>query len=169
MSYSHGLKVDGVLIGEIAEDGGAGLVLTNPGKVREDTINLNPRAVTDTEFKAQGDSSPAVVITALGAREGQFDIMTFDPEVIADLTGGTTTGAGENMLFHSPIGATVVEKTLKFIDAQNKEWLMPRVKINADLVGVFRNGDLNVVRVNYKVLQPTKAGVSDLTYGKPAA
>lgn len=169
MSYSHGLKVNGVLLGAIAVDGGAGTALTNPGKVREDTINLNPRGVTDTEFKAQGDSSPAVVVTTLGAREGQFDIMTFDPEVIADLTGGTTTGEDENVLFHSPIGVTNVEKTLKFIDAQDKEWLMPRVKINADLVGVFRNGDLNVVRVTYKVLQPTKAGVSDLTYGKPSA
>jgi len=166
-TYSHGLKVNGVLIGAIANDGGAGTVLTSPGKVREDTINVNPASNTDTEFFAQGDTSPVIIVTKKGVKEGQFDLLTFDPEVIADLTGGTTTGAGVNMLYHESTEPTNVRKTLKFIDAQGNEWLYPHVKLNADLVGMFRTGDVNVVRVQFKVLAPTKAGVASFTYGKP--
>lgn len=165
--FSHGLAVNGVLIGNIANDGGAGTVLT-PLKVLEDTISINPANNTDTDFTAQGDTEPSVSTSKKGVKEGTYDVMTFDPEVIADLTGGTTSGAAENMLYHEPAGVVNVEKTQKFIDSQGVPWLYPRCKINAQLVGQFRNGQLNVVRVNFKVLQPKKAGVASFTYGVPA-
>lgn len=167
-NYSYGLAVNGVMVGDIEIDGGASLTLASVGQVVEDTININPGNNTDTDFTAQGESDPSITVTKKGVVEGTFDLMTLDPEVIADLTGGTTTGADPNKLYHSPAGVPNIEKTLKFIDSQGMGWLYPRCKINAQLVGQFRNGALNVVRVSFKVLTPKKAGVKSFTYGNPA-
>ncbi|WP_145859049.1 hypothetical protein [Pedobacter suwonensis] len=168
-SFSYGLKINGLVMGAIAVDGGAGTVLTSPGKVRENTLRITPAENTDTEFFEEGDdSAPAITISKRGIKEITFDLLTFDPEVLADLTGGTVTGDGENMLYNEPLGNTNVEKTLKATDTQGKDWLYPRVKVQAALVGVFTTSDVNVVRVKCKVLKPAKTGVSSFTYGKPA-
>lgn len=168
MDYSHGLQVDGVLGGNIAVDGSAGTVLTNLGKVLEDTIEVNPVAVTTQNFKAQGESSPFLSVSTRGFREGRFEVATMDKEMIADWTGGSVTGVGAAMVYHDPIGDPNIEKTLKFIDSEGVAWLYPRCKINADLDGKFRNGVLNKLVIAFTVMQPTKAGVSSFSYGNPA-
>ncbi|TZF81818.1 hypothetical protein FW774_17330 [Pedobacter sp. BS3] len=158
-----------IKIGEIAVDGGAATVLTVPGQVRENTIKVTPAAPTDTEFYAEGESTPAIVQTKKGITALDFDLLTFDPEIIADLTGGTTTGEAPNILYHEAAGVVTVERTIEITDLQDNVWLFPRVKITASLVGTFTTTDVNIVRINGKVLLPTKAGVAPLTYGKPAA
>lgn len=168
MSTKRSFAFKSIRIGDIAVDGGPGTVLTNPGKVRENTLKVTPTAPTDTEFYAEGETSPDIITSKKGITAIDFDLMTFDPEVIADLTGGTVTGVGENMIYHEPSGNTNVEKTIEITDEQDSVWLFPRVKINAMLMGVFTSTDINVVRVTCKVLQPTKAGTAPFSYGKPA-
>lgn len=165
-NVSYGLKTDSVLVGDIAADGAAGTVLTSPGKVLENTIEMTPADSTKTTFTAQGDSDPFAVAIKKGVKEGAFDIGTLDKEVIADMTGGTVTGTGVNAIYNDPIGtAAPIYKTLKIIDAQGVAWLFPRVLIDASLVGRWRDGELNVLRVKFTVMQPTKAGISSLQYG----
>src|SRR5690606_31925602 len=137
--------------------------------VRENTIKVTPSAPTDTEFFAEGESTPAIITSKKGVTALDFDLMVFDPEVMADLSGGTTSGVEPNVLYHEPADVVEVEKTIEITDLQDNVWLFPRVKINAMLVGAFTSGEINVVRVNGKVLKPTKAGTAPLTYGKPAA
>jgi len=164
--FSFGLKVGGLKIGDVAEDGGAGTVLTNPGKPRQDTVKVVPGDPTDSEFYEEGvNSSPAIIISKFGIKEIQFDLLTFDKQVIADLTGGSVT----NGVYSEPIGPVNIEKTVQLEDTQAEPWLYPRVKINAMLIGNFSSTDVNVVRVKGKVMQPTKDGVSAFTYGKPVA
>ncbi len=165
--FSYGLAVDGLKFAPISGDGGAGTVFTSVGKVLEDTIEFNAGSDSDTEFTAQGDSTASVVTTKKGIAEGRFSIMTIDPEVIADLTGGTTTGVGPNMLYKAPAGVQNIEKSIKIIDSQGVPWLIARAKIKASLVGRFRNGELNTVQVEFKVLQPTKVGEAAFVYGLP--
>lgn len=167
--YSFGLQVDGVKASPLEADGGYGKTLVSNGEVLENTIELNAVTNTDTEFKAQGATSASVIITEKGIKEGRFALMTFDPEVMADWTGGTTSGAGADMLYHEPEGVVTVEKTLLFVDTQGNGWLIARAKINASLVGRFRNGELNTIEVTFKQMQPTKAGVKSFTYGKLSA
>ncbi|QNK63949.1 hypothetical protein H7F33_05505 [Pedobacter sp. PAMC26386] len=168
--FSYGLKIGGLVLGAIAADGGAGPVLTSPGKVRENTLKITPADPTDTDFFEEGDdSAPAITVSKKGVKEITFDLLTFDKEVIADLTGGTITGAGANTVYNEPLGVVNVEKTLKATDTQDNDWLYPRVKVNASLVGVFTTTDVNVVRVKCKVMKPAKAGVSAFSYGKAGA
>lgn len=168
-NVSYGMKTNSLLIGAIAVDGDAGTVLTSPGKVLEDTVEMTPAGSTKNTFTAQGDTDPFVIAVKKGIKEGAFDLGTLDPEVLADLTGGTVTGSGENKVYNAPIGNPApIYKTLKIIDAQDKAWLFPRVLIDAELVGRWRDGELNVLRVQFTVMQPTKSGVSSLQYGNPA-
>ncbi|WP_149913496.1 hypothetical protein [Sphingobacterium cavernae] len=168
-NVSYGMKTNSLLIGAVAVDGGAGTVLTSPGKVLEDTVELTPSDSTKTAFTAQGDSDPFVLSVKKGIREGQFDLGTLDPEVIADLAGGTVTGSGANKVYNAPTGNPApIYKTLKIIDEQNVAWLFPRVLIDADIIGRWRNGELNVLRVKFTVMQPTKTGIAPLMYGNPA-
>ena len=168
-AVSYGLTTDSLLIGDIGADGSAGTVLTSPGKVLENTIELNPADSTKTTFTAQGDSDPFVMVIKKGIKEGAFDLGTLDKEVIADLTGGSVTGVGAAAVYNEPIGTPApIFKTIKIIDAQGAAWTFARVQIDANLVGRWRDGELNVLRVKFTVMQPTKAGVSHLTYGNAA-
>lgn len=167
-NVSYGMKTNSLLIGDVAADGDAGTVLTSPGKVLEDTIEMTPADSTKTTFTAQGDTDPFVIAIKKGIKEGQFDLGTLDKEVIADLTGGSVTGVGANAVYNEAIGQpSPIYKTLKIIDAQEAAWLFPRVLIDANLVGRWRDGELNVLRVKFTIMQPTKAGISSLQYGNP--
>lgn len=165
--YSYGLQVDGVKLGDIPADGGISTTMTSPGKVKDDTITVNPLQNTVTDFKAAGESDPSVSITQRGVRDGSFEIMTFDLSVIADLTGGTVTGIGADMEYSAPADPADIYKTLEFVDKQGRAWIYPRVQISADLTGRFKPNDINTVTVNFKVLSPTKAGVPSFKIGKP--
>lgn len=167
--YSFGLKVDGLKIGNIAIDGGLATTLVSPGSPRENTVKVTPSDSSDTDFYKEGDdSAPAITITKKGVTMIEYDLLTFDPEVIADLTGGSTTGTGENIIYSEPVGSVIVEKSHVLTDKQGRNWTFPRTKITAHLIGVFTNTDVNVVRVKAKVMMPKKAGTSSFSYGKPA-
>lgn len=164
---NYGLKVSGLKLGDLAEDGGVGTVLVSPGKVMKDTVEINPGDDTDTDFTEEGSSDPFLVVTENGVESGSFDIGTMDLEVVADLCGGTVTGISEAAYYASPIGKVPsIYKTLVLEPAVGDKWLYPRVKISAKRVGRFRAGELNVIRVTFKVMQPTKAGVSAFYLGK---
>lgn len=165
--YSYGLEVDGIKLGAIAADGGIATALTSPGKVKDDTVTLNPVQNTVTDFKAAGESDPSVSITQRGVRDGSFEIMTFDKSVIADLTGGKVTGTGADMEYEAPADPADIFKTLQIVDKQGNAWIYPRVQISADLTGRFKPNDLNTITVNFKVLTPIKAGVPSFKLGKP--
>lgn len=165
--YSYGLQVAGLKIGAVGVGGGAGTVLTSPGQVRENTIKVTPATPTKTQFTAEGENSPAISIAKRGITTIAFDLMTFDKQVIADLTGGTTTGAEPNDVYKSPVGNPVIEKTIEITDAQGVKWTFPRCNINASLVGAFTSTEINVVRVEADVLAPTD-GSADFIYGNPA-
>jgi len=165
--FSYGLKINGLKLGAIAVDGGPGLVLTSPGKSRENTVKVTPTEPTETDIFEEGVSgAPAITISKLGVKEIAWDLLTFDKEVIADLTGGSITGDPGEEIYHEPREVVNVEKTLKLTDTQEEDWLYPRVKITASLVGVFTTNDVNVVRCKARVLTPTKDGVSPFMYGK---
>ena len=165
--FSFGLKIGGLKVGDVAADGGAGTVLTSPGKARQDTVKVIPSEPTDTEFYEEGlSSSPAIIITKFGVDGIEFDLMTFDKQVIADFTGGSVTGAGAEAIYAKPLAPVNVEKTVQLTDTQAEDWLYPRVKFNAYLVGNFSSTDINVVRCKGKVMQPTKEGVASFYYGK---
>ncbi len=167
MSFSYGLKVDSLKIGAVAVGGGAGTVLVSPGKVRENTVKVTPAAPTKTEFFAEGESSPAIITQKKGVKTIAFDIMTFDKEVIADLTGGTVTGVAPNDLYKEPTGSPTIERTVQMEDEQGVKWTFPRVSITAMMVGAFTSTEINVIRVEGTVLAPVD-GSAPFIYGNPA-
>lgn len=163
---NYGLKVKGLKLSDPAEDGGIGTTLVSPGKVMTDTVEINPRESTDSEFTEEGASDPFFIARKKGVRSGVFDIGTMDLEVIADLCGGTVTGIGEAAYYAEHIGQPPVKyKTMEFDPMVGHKWLFPYVMISAELVGRFRAGELNVIRVNFKTMQPPKAGVSAFYLG----
>jgi|GEM_PF-1644188 len=165
-NVSYGLLVSGLKLGEIAVDGGISTALTSPGKVMKDTIEINPGNDTDTDFKEEGVDEPFLTITESDVEAGAFDLGTFDKEVIADLCGGTVTGVGAAAVYSRPRGKVPpIYKTLELQPQVGDKWTYPRVKISAKLIGRFRNGELNVVRVNFKVMLPTKASVDPFYLG----
>lgn len=165
-NVSYGLLVSGLKLGTIAVDGGISTALTSPGKVMKDTIEINPGSDTDTEFKEEGSDEPFFISTENGVESGVFDIGTFDKEVIADLCGGTVTGADAAAVYsRSRDKVPPIYKTLELQPQVGDKWTYPRVKISAKLIGRFRNGELNVVRVNFKVMLPTKATVDPFYLG----
>jgi hypothetical protein len=161
------LDVKSLKIGDVAVDGGPATVLVSPGDVRADTIKIAQADGTKTSFKAAGKSQPVLVVTEDGEITLEYDLMTFDPEVMADYMGGTVSGVAPNKLWNKPEKAPIIEKTHEIIDGQGVTWLMPRVQISAALVGNFSATDVNVIRVKGTVLQPTKADVSAVIYGTP--
>lgn len=163
---NYGLKVSGLRIGDIEADGDMSENLVSPGKVMKDTVDITPGDDTDTEFFEEGASDPFHVDTQIGVDSGTFDIGTFDEEVIADLCGGTVVGAGDDKTYASPIGKPdPVFKSLELEPLSGKKWIFPRVKITAKLIGRFRQGELNVIRVSFKKMQPSKSGVSSFYLG----
>lgn len=164
--YSYGLLVNGVKIGALAADGGPSTTLTSPGKVLKDTIEVNPATDTDTEFTAQGESNPFLIVSEAGVESGTFDLATMDKEVIADLTGGTVGGTGATAYYMRPVGdPPEIYRTLELSPKMGDKWIFPRVKISAKLVGRFRNTELNVLRVSFTTMQPLKDGVGPFYLG----
>lgn len=165
-NISYGLLVSGLKLGEIAPDGGLSTAMVSPGKVMKDTIEVNPGADTDTDFTEEGSDDPFFVSTVVAPETGTFDIGTYEKEVIADLCGGTVTGEGAAAVYARSVGKPpIVYKSLELQPQVGDKWTYPRVKLNAKLVGRFRQGELNVVRVTFKVMQPTKAGVAPFYLG----
>lgn len=165
-NVNYGLKVSGLRMGDPTEDGGISTALVSPGKVMTDTVEINPAEDNDTEFTEEGASDAFFIATKRGGRSGSFDIGTMDLEVIADLCGGAVTGVGDAAYYAEHIGQPPVKhKTLEFDPMVGHKWLYPYVKISAHLVGRFRAGELNVIRVNFKTMQPPKAGVSAFYLG----
>lgn len=161
------INAKSVAIGDIGVDGGVGTVLTSPGDIRENTLKVTPSDDTITAFKAIGKQAAVFNSIQAGDIAVEFDIMTMDLEVIQDLCGGTIAGAEPNQMWYAPIGnPPIIEKTVEAVDDQDMTWQFPRLQISAKLVGVFTPTDPNVIRVKGKVMQPTKAGVSYMGYGK---
>lgn len=164
----YSIDVKSLKLGAVAVDGGMGTVLTSPGGVRENTLKLNPSDDTITAFMVIGQGNPAITSITKGVTNFEYDLMIFDLEVLADLTGGELIGVAPNEFWHEPALPPVIIRSHEIVDGQGMTWQIPAGQISAKLVGAFSKTDPNVIRVKGTVLQPEKEGIGALAYGKKA-
>lgn len=162
------INAKSVKMGDIAADGGAATVLTTFGDIKESTFKITEAEGNKTPIRVLGKSKPRTNIVQDGDTTVAFDLIDFDPEVMADLMGGTVTGAAPNQIWNAPVIKPKVVKTIQVVDAEDYVWTLAAVELSATLQGVFSPTDVNTIRVTGTVLQPTKEGVAPITYGKPA-
>ncbi|MET4142782.1 hypothetical protein [Pedobacter sp. UYP1] len=162
------LDIKSLKVGNLELDGDAAKILTSPGEIKENTVKVTQADATQTKIKAAGKSQPVIVINEDGDITVEYDIMTFDVEVMQNYMGGYLTGTAPNKIWNKPSKSPIIEKTHEIVDSQGATWLFPRVHISATLVGVFSPTDVNVIRVKGTVLEPAKVGVTSVSYGNPA-
>lgn len=155
-NVSYDLQVDGVKIADIPVDGGVATTFVSPGKVMEDTIEVNPEDPTFTHFYAQGESDPIETAVKSGITRGQFRLLKVDTEVAADLLGGTVV-TGQ---YHKPRKYVGVERALQIIDGKGMPYTYPRTLLYAKVVGRFRVGEPNTIDISFVIKMPTNAATS---------
>lgn len=159
---SYDLEVDGLKIADIPAGGGLATAFTSPGKVLEDTIEVNPEEPTETDFFAQGESTPTETAIKSGVSRGAARLFKVTTEVAADLLGGTV----EQGQYHAPRDYKGIEKALRIIDGKSMPYTYPRVKMYARVVGRFRVGEPNTIDLSWKVLMPLDPTVSPEIIGR---
>lgn len=155
-NVSYDLEVEGFKVADIPEGGGLAVAFVSPGKVLEDTIEVNPEDPTETHFFAQGESTPAETAIKSGITKGGARLFKVDAEVAADLLGGEVI-AGQ---YHKARNYKGVEKALQIIDGKSMPYTYPRVRMYAKVVGRFRVSEPNTIDLIWTVLMPTDPTVS---------
>ncbi|WP_437918442.1 hypothetical protein [Sphingobacterium sp. LRF_L2] len=159
---SYDLEVDGVKIADIPADGTVALAFVSPGKVMEDTIEVNPEDPTFTHFYAQGESDPIETAVKSGITRGQFRLLKVETEVAADLLGGAVV-LGQ---YHKPRKYVGVERQLEITDGKGMPYTYPRVLLYGKVVGRFRVGEPNTIDVMFVIKMPNNPSVSPEIIGK---
>ncbi|MGJ1287591.1 MULTISPECIES: hypothetical protein [unclassified Sphingobacterium] len=155
-NVSYDLEVEGFKIADIPAGGGLATAFVSPGKVLEDTIEVNPEDPTETNFTAQGESLPTETAIKSGITKGAARLFKVDTEVAADLLGGTVV-AGQ---YHAPRNYKGVERALQIIDGKGMPYTYPRVRFYAKIVGRFRVSEPNTIDLSWTVLNPADSTVS---------
>lgn len=159
---SYDLEVEGFKIADIPADGGLATAFTSPGKIFEDTIEVNPEEPTENHFFAQGESVPTETAIKSGITRGAARILKCTTEVAADLLGGTVV-EGQ---YHKPREYRGVERALEIIDGKGMPYIYPRVRFFARVVGRFRVGEPNTIDLTWTVLMPRLSTLSPEIIGK---
>lgn len=147
-------------MGEMAVDGGMSTTLTTIGEIKENTLKVIEADTVVTSIRALGKRLPVININQDGDINVEFDVMTKDKEVMADLMGGTVTGEEGAEKWNRPVRKPIIEKSIEVEDGDGDKMQLPRVSIVGTIQGVYSPTDVNVIRVKGMVMQPTKAGVS---------
>ena len=155
-NVSYDMEVEGFKIADIPAGGGLATAFVSPGKVLEDTIEVNPEDPTETHFFSQGESDPTETAIKAGIRKGSARLFKVTSEVAADLLNGTVV-AGQ---YHAPRSYKGVEKALQIVDGKSMPYTYPRVRMYAKVVGRFRVSEPNTIDLTWSVLMPTDPTVS---------
>lgn len=155
-NVSYDLAINGFKIADIPAGGGLATAFVSPGKVLEDTIEVNPEDPSETHFFAQGESVPVETAIKSGVTKGAARLFKVTSEVAADLLDGTVV-EGQ---YHKPRNYKGVEKALQIIDGKDMPYTYPRVRIFAKTVGRFRVGEPNTIDLSWTVLMPADPLVS---------
>lgn len=147
-------------MGAIANDGGMGTVLTAIGDIKENTIKVLEADGTRTSFRAAGKSAPVLEAVQDGDMTIEFDLMSMDKEVMADLMGGTVTGDPGEEVWNRPLKKPVIERSFEIEDEEGVPMQLPRVSLVGTIQNVYSPTDVNVIRVKGVVMQPKKAGTA---------
>lgn len=155
-NVSYDLEVEGFKIADIPAGGGLATAFVSPGKVLEDTIEVNPEDPTETNFFAQGESVPTETAIKSGITKGAARLFKVTAEVAADLLGGKVI-AGQ---YHKARNYTGIERALQIVDGKGMPYTYPRVRMYAKLVGRFRVSEPNTIDLTWSVLMPADSTVA---------
>lgn len=150
-------------IGDIASDGGPGTSLASPGNTYRDSANFEQEEAETHDFEVEEQDTPiASIITKPGTMKITWEVVDFDVSVMQKLFGGTTSGGAWN----HPDRLPEVEQTVKFTPKQGKPFLFPRCKLTSSFVYDMKRTGIARIKIEAKVLKPTKAGVAPFVWGE---
>lgn len=160
----YSIDVKSIKMADVPADGKMAAVLAEFGDVKENTIKVLEAEGTSTPIRAAGKSAPVVTIMQDGDVTIEFDLMTKDKEVYADLMGGTVTGVAPAQKWNRPVKKPIIEKAFEVEDGDGDPIQLPRVQISATIQNVYSPTDVNVIRVKGTVLQPKDAATAAIIW-----
>lgn len=160
----YSIDVKSIKMADVPAGGTMATVLAEFGDVKENTIKVLEAEGTTTAIRAAGKSAPVINVIQDGDVTIEFDLMTKDKEVMADLMGGTTSGVAPALKWNRPVKKPIIEKAFQIEDGDGDPIQLPRVQISATIQNVYSPTDVNVIRVKGTVLQPKDAATAAIIW-----
>lgn len=161
------LGLSSILVGAVANDGGAGTTLAALGLTYQDSCKMTQDDPEVNEFFAEEYEDPIVRKQKKGKTTFSFQLMNADAEALAAVFGGTVTGTTPKV-WNSPTVSPTIEKTVKITPQEGLTITIPRGSLTAKINAEFSRKGLFLIDVMVVPLTPTKAGVSPMTATEPA-
>ena len=159
----NSIKIKKFWYGDVAADGGMGKVLNEIAcTLREGTVALEGSEAAKTMYKnICGQTLEEDKVKGDKTLIAQLADLT--PEVVAAFTGGTATSTVDADSYDTPEDKNQnIELSIAFLTNSNVYVRIPRVSF--DGFPAFKDNDLAYHQLNGTVLEPNKAGISDLGY-----
>lgn len=156
--FSNGLAE--VLAGPIAVDGGMGTVLTNVGKILEDSFSLVTEDGNTVTFNSEESDDPEFERKTGKTLGFQFTIMDPTVDTLVRFMGGTK---GADDQYEAPDKTPVIELSVQIKPEMGLGFDVVRLSVDSSFTDQVGKNNLMGIVVNGKILKPKKAGVKKFT------